>query len=47
MTFRVHLMSGQSEVLPDRAEAREKRLRTTRIAKAAHLAFALASSAFP
>jgi hypothetical protein len=33
-------MSGQREVLPDRAEAREKRLRATRVAKAAHLALA-------
>jgi hypothetical protein len=42
MTCRVHPMSGQREVLPDRAKAREKRLRTTRLAKAAHLAFASA-----
>ncbi|MGF6852593.1 hypothetical protein OKW29_001479 [Paraburkholderia sp. CI3] len=40
MTCRVHLMPGQREVLPDRAEARKKHLRATRIAKAAHLAFA-------
>jgi len=40
MTCRVHLMSGQREVLPDRAEAREKRLCVTRIAKAAGLVFA-------
>jgi hypothetical protein len=36
MTCCVHLMSGQREVLPDWAEAREKRLSATRIAKAAH-----------
>jgi hypothetical protein len=40
MTCRVHLMSGQREVLPDWGDAWEKRLRATRIAKAAHLAFA-------
>ncbi len=40
MTCRVHLMSGQREVLPDWAEAGEECLRATRIAKAAHLAFA-------
>jgi hypothetical protein len=39
MTCRVY-PSGQSEVLPDWAGAREKRLRATRIAKDAHLAFA-------
>jgi hypothetical protein len=32
-------MSGQREVLPNWAEALEERLRATRIAKAAHLAF--------
>jgi hypothetical protein len=33
-------MPGQREVLPDRVEAREKRLRATDIAKAGHLALA-------
>jgi len=36
-------MSGQREVLPDWAKASKKRLRATRIAKAAHLAFAPAA----
>jgi len=35
MTCRVHPMSGQREVLPDRAEAWEIRLRATRVVKAA------------
>ena len=39
MICRVHLMSGQRELLLDRVEAREKRLRATRIAKTEHLAF--------
>ncbi len=32
-------MSSQCEVLPDRTEARKKRLRATRFAKTVHLAF--------
>jgi hypothetical protein len=43
VTCRVHLMSGQCEVLLDRAKTQKKRLRATHIAKAAHLAFAPAS----
>jgi len=40
MTCRVHLMSGKREGLTDRAEARKKCLRATRIAKAVHYVLA-------
>jgi hypothetical protein len=40
MIARVHLMSGQRDVLRVRAEAWEKRLRAMRFPKAAHLTLA-------
>ncbi len=40
MAGRVHPVPGQYEVLTDRTEAREKRLRASGISEALHLAFA-------